>query len=610
MNAAVSNRKIVVVAVHGIGDHVKYATVQQVAAQFTRFYDHPMAIPVGNFETTDAAKGGAYFPPGLSWIGFAEVYWADIAHKVGENGFILEETKAWATIVAKRASQRKHTPDSIVDYRLVGQVVGEMVETIGTLEDLTFLADKAGVGRFNLNKILVDYVDNVQLVAEFVRYRDEILARFRDVLAAVHQNCPEAEIYVVAHSEGTAISLLGLLDALWAETTPDWLKKVRGFMTFGSPINKHLVLWPDLFSRFESSGFQRYNPEPEIKWRNYYDYGDPVGFQLNIFADWMRENKVTAFEFESPESGKPDPHHDIGFARYPLPGEAHDDYWRDNEVFDHFIQSVVKQEQAVVPKSHWWIWVVSYIISYGVALALVVVAVFLLDRAMAAHNSVPPIVSQLAATLAPATQSPNTSSALQTSLQRFGDVLGVALLLGGVTVLARLPRLVNKKQLFKWSAIATGIFLLFAVLYGFLVLPQTQSGVGTLARYILGLLGLGASVADPSKKSWLLIWATILIAFAGAVASACLSRWKPRWGMRPLLVWGTATVIVTILEMLELPSMNSVWPVVLAGVALLYLWWLAGLFFDLVFVWHRYIRLDFTTAYLKSIRHSSPHGGN
>jgi hypothetical protein len=124
------------------------------------------------------------------------------------------------------------------------------------------------------------------------------------------------------------------------------------------------------------------------------------------------------------------------------------------------------------------------------------------------------------------------------------------------------------------------------------------------------LLGLGASVADPSKKSWLLIWATILIAFAGAAASACLSRWKPRWGMRPLLVWGTATVIVTILEMLELPSMNSVWPVVLAGVALLYLWWLAGLFFDLVFVWHRYIRLDFTTAYLKSIRHSSPHGGN
>ena len=33
-----------------------------------------------------------------------------------------------------------------------------------------------------------------------------------------------------------------------------------------------------------------------------------------------------------------------------------------------------------------------------------------------------------------------------------------------------------------------------------------------------------------------------------------------------------------------------VWPVLIAGAAFLYLWWLAALIFDLAFVWQRYIR--------------------
>jgi len=45
-----------------------------------------------------------------------------------------------------------------------------------------------------------------------------------------------------------------------------------------------------------------------------------------------------------------------------------------------------------------------------------------------------------------------------------------------------------------------------------------------------------------------------------------------------------------------------VWPLVLAGAAFLYLWWLAALIFDLVFVWHRYIRSNTTPKLLKDIR--------
>jgi hypothetical protein len=35
---------------------------------------------------------------------------------------------------------------------------------------------------------------------------------------------------------------------------------------------------------------------------------------------------------------------------------------------------------------------------------------------------------------------------------------------------------------------------------------------------------------------------------------------------------------------------GAIWPVFVAGAAWLYLWWLAALLFDLVFVWHLYIR--------------------
>jgi hypothetical protein len=47
-------------------------------------------------------------------------------------------------------------------------------------------------------------------------------------------------------------------------------------------------------------------------------------------------------------------------------------------------------------------------------------------------------------------------------------------------------------------------------------------------------------------------------------------------------------------------SVNQpVWPVILAGAAFLYLWWLAILIFDLAFVWHRYIRRSTTNDRLR-----------
>ena len=47
---------------------------------------------------------------------------------------------------------------------------------------------------------------------------------------------------------------------------------------------------------------------------------------------------------------------------------------------------------------------------------------------------------------------------------------------------------------------------------------------------------------------------------------------------------------------------HALWPLVLASAAFLYLWWLAILIFDLVFVWHRYIRFSAAHNYLYALR--------
>lgn len=54
-------------------------------------------------------------------------------------------------------------------------------------------------------------------------------------------------IILATCSEDTVVSFLGLLEGFREPQSPGWVKQVRGFMTLGSPIDKHLALWPELF---------------------------------------------------------------------------------------------------------------------------------------------------------------------------------------------------------------------------------------------------------------------------------------------------------------------------------------------------------------------------
>src|SRR5262249_28558436 len=258
--------------------------------------------------------------PNLPGVVFGEVYWADVARGPAAHRYTLDEAKKWAQSVVERVRAQDEAANRSYSrrfhYGFATDVIGEMIEGIRVLESLLWLADRAGVFRFDLKKLLVDYLGDVQVVTEFRNYRRAILDTVHRTLERAHQDYRAGEIFLIAHSEGTVITFLALLEALCGfQSGPapglspllidigrgagpqpaTWHEAVRGLMTTGSPIGKHLLLWPWLWDRLPGAG----RPAREaIQWRNYYDYGDPVGYNLEQARNWLEANGWTgAFDF-------------------------------------------------------------------------------------------------------------------------------------------------------------------------------------------------------------------------------------------------------------------------------------------------------------------------
>lgn len=507
--------KKVIVAVHGIGDQVRYATIRSVIAQFRARHGLPSGVPLGSFyaesKNPEERKPLKLRPPysvePFGELAFTEVYWAGIPREIVKDEHALEEVKLWArTIVERlqlrgqaelekieaeisrldeerkklleagkredaarcsyREEDRERMKDALLankleesDYSMLKQVLDEMIRTIAILEQLCRLAERAGVFTFDLGKLMDNYLGDVQVVTEFRAQRRMILDEFRRVIESAHRFAPNAEIYIVAHSEGTVVSFLGLLEALSDERPPDWINHVRGLMTLGSPIDKHLILWPEeLWRDFGNPDpdarpnprirFRPTTPDERIKWRNYYDKGDPVGYELDEAREWMSKHDWDqVFDFRE--------ENDIGFWRYPLPGKAHVDYWKDKEVFDHFIEGVIFPKPAGVQPdnaesgfnkspSKWWAPLASYVVPYIGVGALLFAAVFILLKALQTCLG-----------------NNGSDSGMEIQWAFFGNVLGMTCLLYGVTVTARIPRLTG---IWYWRSIGPLVYAISAAI--------------------------------------------------------------------------------------------------------------------------------------------------
>ena len=548
----------VIVAVHGVGDQHTFATIQAVVNQFCAFHNHPAGVPLGQFHTGSKTFSlpDPYPRDVFGRLAFAEVYWAKIPRTVVDDKYMLEESKKWARTIIERLRLRWRKKGSKGgcrdhDFTLVKQVLSEMIEAVAVLDRICFVAEKAGLFTFDLRKLLDDYLGDVQIVAEFGTKQTEILDSFRDLLAEAHKTYPSADIFIVAHSEGTVVSFLGLLNAFREKARPEWANHVRGMMTIGSPIDKHLVLWPELFGE----GPPLHAPDRPLEWRNYYDRGDPIGFSLDDARAWI---KVHGWEsvFNFP------PANDHGFTRYPFPGKAHVDYWTDEAVFGHFLSTVVKEEGDLTvggtserrsrpPADDAVSKVLSYVVPYLAVGALILVAVYILFKTVV--QAIDP-----AGTLA------NSTSGILV------NVLRNTFVVCGITVAARVPRL-TKHVGMRAAALA------FAAL--------------TCAVY-----WLTAPTAEPVH--WFGVTfqpgvTTVVLAAIAIGLSYVFGAFLPSWGVTPLLIGGGIVVVgkvIAHLRVAEDKDVGALWPVFLATGAFLYLWWLAALILDLTVTWHWYIR--------------------
>ncbi len=584
----------IIVTVHGIGDQVRNETALSTVVRFCDHFGYPGMVPLGALYGTLEHKLPALVltdPPvraGLTGeMGFAEVHWADIARRISNEGYTLQETKAWARSVVNRVrvmAARKNPDDPAIDYRRIRMVLEEIIEAITVIEALLFLARKTGLFDFNLKAVLDSFLGDVQLMADFNPIRAEVVGRFHQVLQAVEATYPTAEIHVVTHSEGTVVSWLALLEAADDPARHPWISRVRGFMTIGSPIDKHLILWPGLFEKFHRPTFLPAAGQPRIRWVNYADYGDPVGFELDTAWDWLERtgyNRVFAFD-------KAD---DFAFSRYYLPGKAHVDYWNDSEVFGHFIRKVVtpspaptepeQKKLAKGPPNLLGPRLVSYVAGYLLPLLIIFLGVYIL------YKNVGDFLH------------PN---AAQTQEYLLPNVLALGGLLAGTTVWLRLTRLTK------------GAFWFF-----------TGAAVYAISAFIFWLVDPAVRAVQTGELAWLETLPHKLspglgvlfgsAALVGIILIVNLRGWRSWLKLGPpqheglsglkQMIWLTgATLLATAILQARLPQEHgSLWPVLIAIAAFLYLWWLATLLFDLVFVWHRYIRhagvLKFLRAKLK-----------
>jgi hypothetical protein len=140
-------------------------------------------------------------------------------------------------------------------------------------------------------------------------------------------------------------------------------------------------------------------------------------------------------------------------------------------------------------------------------------------------------------------------------------MLGYTLLLTGLTVMARLPRLTRKPG---WWALGIAIFIVAAVVCSFTLEVERWWHIGValiVALIACGMNILRRKIGLPGTKSLLAL---------GCIATA-------------VVVWD---------YVYPLDHLGPLWPLFLAGALFAYLWWIGILIFDLTFIWHRYIRMS------------------
>jgi len=608
--------KKLVIVVHGMGDQSRNDMVRSVAGLFAKVFadktkidTQAIRLPQGLWEgsdPTDPAKDDmiSYAPAPehaeklqeLADMAFAEIYWADLPRKI-EDAHRLEPSPQWAGSVVDRLRQRDdlHRSYSGSDVTTGATVVEELAETLKILSRVLIPLEKAGSFTFDLGRILDQYLGDVQQVADYIYVRESILKRFVARIDYLARLSAADEIHFVTHSEGTVLTLRTLLRCMnnhkdECPDAPAWLSRVRSMTTLGSPIDKHLILWPEMWGWLaegeeavsNADGTAReellverrthwHRLPQKIRWRNYYDYADPVGYDLGTAREKLELWGCQAFEFSRED--------DYGFRRYPLAGMAHIEYFNDPELFhhiyDHAINPGAKQAK---PTDTWW-GKLSPVIPFVIVVAIHVAAIIVLHHSMESQ--------QMQQVLALLKGSAPSVPDMVAWLRSWSGITACGLVLAGTTFWSRAGVIDG------WSLRKT---------------------VGPMLFYFgtLGLLfWLAASACQPPSLQMVglsIALPSFLLVVFGRIINALSRRSdrSPIWALRWQMMAGGAAVGVAAL--CHIKDQNaSLLTAVIGAITFMYTWWLGVLLYDLCYVWKRYINTTGETFVRKLRKHAKWH---
>jgi hypothetical protein len=415
-----------------------------------------------------------------------------------------------------------------------------MIEAITVVENLMKVVRAAGLFNFELKQVLDDFLGDVQLVGEYADTRREITDRFAERMHSIYEQAEAAattsgepevqhekvgakretpEIHIVAHSEGTVVALLGLLQGL--RDAKPWAWAVRSLSTLGSPIDKHLVLFPEMWEEVQNIKTPLPDSYQPIRWANYYDLGDPVGFALDSAQRRLTPWGWSRF-FSFPKDA------DLGFSRYVMPGVAHNEYWKDKEVFadiwEHGIEGKKRAPRGRGAlswfrtsglKSKPWVYPLSTAIPYGISALLHLIAFLILYLKVVQLLKLPQPGQVLA-----------------------GNIAGLTSVLIGLTLATRLPRLTKAR---KWHVFGWGTLVMGLVAYWRLVDLGAQALIGDLFTKWPPLVAVGETVSqslnarDVGAGVMTARLGTVGAVLLAAVVASCWRRHKPQTVDR---VWG------------------------------------------------------------------------
>jgi hypothetical protein len=373
------------VIVHGIGDQKPNETALGFMNEFLRQLPQGTGCELGVhnlIEGVDLVKNKLR-PVFIEYqcgantfvIGFSEVYWQNVtdgflaAHKNGPPIPVFP----WAHSIGTRLQSQR-------GVRLWREAVTNIERILGLTRYLARLLKK----HMEFDEVTVNFLGDVQMYAESDELRQQINQRFFDVMARIATFSDLArnrlkipkfdsrQTYVIGHSEGTVVSFNALVQAVVLARSPEalsdpefegletvavqarsWLPELAGFVTFGSPIDKHYTFWKNRFCNDWMSRFNMPDPEIRVPWHNFFDYNDPVSASIAVVnppnppqstaqpTDAQRIFSIT----------------DWGFGRYPIPGLAHIGYWKDPEIHKviiHTVMNLAPVTPAPSVRSRWW----------------------------------------------------------------------------------------------------------------------------------------------------------------------------------------------------------------------------------------------------------------